>query len=190
MRDRDELLLLKKLDALRQSTKNLIKNQPEHIQKLFSIIPIYISHFYDGILQASESDADKIEALGIFANAPIEVLDHVERTLVLWWFWSLDRLNGSDVLNDTNVQAGLSNIWGINSEALQTFTSALDKANKGTYHPISTLWIIVRDLLQKDLAFLFGVEHLGNVQTALQRDSDGMLERIVKVRIEDTQSRD
>ena len=131
----------------------------DKVHPFFSIIPIYLGQFYQGI----STDSNTSVILNAFAQIDEQTLDSIDQMLVFWFFWSMDRLAGHYLLNDAKVQYGFKTIWSINEDRQKELIQIFDGL-RPEEQP-SFLWKLVQKLLgDKSLSPLFALVHLRNAQ--------------------------
>ena len=127
---------------------------------LFSLIPLYLGRFFESLSQDPNAEDD----FRAFTKADENQLDFIMKMLVLWFFWSLDRLEKRILLSERLIQNGFSQIWEIDDEKLEWLIGQLDSLNPGEQLPF--LWnLIFKNILKDETTTgLFSMMHLRNAQ--------------------------
>lgn len=105
----------------RRMTDDILR-ESESIQQEFMVIPLYIGLFFKGI----RNDSNTPELLKIFADQELQKLGTIAMFLTFWWFYSLDRFEAKNTLENVVVLEGLNNIFKISGKMVTEWKATLD----------------------------------------------------------------
>lgn len=141
--------------------RNLLLSQARDVaHPFFSLMPFpYINNFYVGIANDPNTD----DVFRSMLQADEASLDSINCTLVFWFFWSMDRLQGFPLLNDPKVRLGFVQVWGLGDTSLDYLIKHFDELPLGQ-QPLSVWGMISKDLHNTSLSPIFGTIHIRNAQ--------------------------
>lgn len=147
----------KKLENVSLRRNKILMEEINSVHPLFSVAPVYVGNFYQGVTD----DSNCRDFLEILANSSDEQIDLLNRILVLWLFWSADRLMNIKILGEESINAGFKKIWSLTDEEIELFFSGLDNAGLGGN--VLYVWREIEEVLKRgNLSPISVLPHLRN----------------------------